>query len=84
MNRPPVLPLPSARNLRPLDRPARLSDREKEVLLYLAEGETKRAIAEHLFLSVHTVDSHVRSIYRKLHVNSGPAAVMKAFRYRLI
>ena len=77
-------PARQAHALHPPPHNVRLSKREREVLLYLAEGDTKRAIAEQLYLSVHTVDTHVRNIYRKLHVNSGPAAVMKAIRYRLI
>ena len=61
-----------------------LSSREKEVLDLLGEGLTQREIADRLFLSPHTVDNHLRSIYRKLHVRSATAAVAKAYRERVI
>jgi two-component system response regulator NreC len=35
-----------------------LSDREREVLIRLAEGESLKEVAEHLHLSVKTVDAH--------------------------
>ena len=47
---------------------ARLSDREREVLALMAEGRTNHAIAEHLFVSERTVESHVRRILLKLGV----------------
>ena len=61
-----------------------LTSRELEVLHQMAEGHTKRRIAELLFLSLHTVDTHVRHIYEKLQVHSGRAAITKAIRARII
>ena len=61
-----------------------LTEREKQVLQRTAEGHTQRQIAEDLFLSPHTVDTHLRNIYAKLHVRNGLAAVSKAVRERLI
>lgn len=61
-----------------------LSDREREVLERLVEGLTKQQIAEHLILSPHTVDQHVRHVYRKLHVHNRAAAVSKALRENLL
>jgi len=61
-----------------------LSDREKEVLELLAEGLAQKQIAERLYLSPHTIDKHVRGIYRKLHVPSCTAAVAKAYREHLL
>ncbi len=43
-----------------------LSAREKEILSLLVDGLSKKQIAENIFLSHHTVDSHLRNIYRKL------------------
>jgi DNA-binding CsgD family transcriptional regulator len=36
----------------------------------VAEGLTNRRVAARLFLSPHTVDSHLRHIFRKLDINS--------------
>lgn len=61
-----------------------LTDREKEILLLLADGYKQKEIAEQLFLSPYTVETHLRNIYAKLHVRNGIAAVSKALRERLI
>ncbi len=47
-----------------------LSIREAEVARLLADGLSNKEIGGRLFISVHTVDSHVRSILNKLGVNS--------------
>ena len=49
---------------------ALLSTREAEVARLVAEGRTNKEIGARLFISEHTVDSHVRSILNKLGVNS--------------
>jgi predicted ATPase/DNA-binding CsgD family transcriptional regulator len=49
---------------------ALLSVREVEVARLAAEGMTNKEIGSRLFISVHTVDSHIRSILNKLGVNS--------------
>lgn len=49
---------------------ALLSNREAEVARLLADGLSNKEIGARLFISVHTVDSHVRSILNKLGVNS--------------
>ncbi|HVJ46082.1 MAG TPA: response regulator transcription factor [Luteolibacter sp.] len=61
-----------------------LSDREKDVLRLLAEGLTKKELADRLDLSVHTVDNYLRRVYRKLHVNTLGGAVAKALRDGLL
>lgn len=61
-----------------------LTRREHEVLEKLVAHGTKAQIAEALFVSPHTVDMHVRSIYAKLHVHSRSGAVAKALKERLI
>ena len=45
---------------------AELSDREREVLAAMAEGRSNKAIAQRLFISEHTVEKHVKSIFGKL------------------
>jgi len=57
---------------------AALSERELEVLRQIAEGHTDRAIAERLFLSLHTVKVHARNIYSKLGVSNRTHAVARA------
>ncbi|MBI1932439.1 MAG: response regulator transcription factor [Ignavibacteriales bacterium] len=61
-----------------------LSDREKEVLLKLSEGDNYQQIADLLFISVDTVRHHIRNIYKKLHVHSQSEAVAKAIRKGVI
>lgn len=55
-----------------LDHPAlhELSPREREVLVELAAGHRVPAIAKRLFISPHTVRNHLKSIYRKVGVDS--------------
>jgi LuxR family maltose regulon positive regulatory protein len=55
-----------------------LTERELDVLRYLADGLSKREIGEALFLSFNTIHSHTRSIYQKLRVSSRDAAVARA------
>jgi DNA-binding CsgD family transcriptional regulator len=47
-----------------------LTAREREIALLAAAGQTSRAIAERLYLSVRTVDNHLGRIYDKLGVSS--------------
>lgn len=61
-----------------------LTSREKEILELLVEGFSKKKIAGRLFVSFHTVDTHIKNIYTKLQVNSGNEAVAKALREGLI
>ena len=72
------------RNYIPLKKEYNLSTREKEILKLLVDGLSKRLIAEKLYLSYHTIDSHIRKIYEKLEVHSNSSAVAKALREKLI
>ena len=65
-------------------RPSPLSERETEILRLLSDGMNYRSIAEQIFLSAHTVKTHIKNIYKKLHVNSRAEAVKKALKDRLI
>lgn len=58
--------------------PLHLSTREQETLRLLAEGDTYEAIAYRMGLTLSTVQTYVRSIYRKLEVSSRYRAVHKA------
>ena len=48
----------------------KLSDREQQILHILVTGRSYKEIATTLFISVETVRTHVRNIYRKLQVHS--------------
>lgn len=61
-----------------------LSQREKDVLGLLVQGRSYKMIAAELEISYHTVDSHIRKIYDKLHVSNGTEAVSKALKDRLV
>jgi DNA-binding NarL/FixJ family response regulator len=61
-----------------------LTQREKEVLTLLSEGNNYQEIADKIFISVDTVRHHIRNIYRKLHAHSQSEAVAKAIRKGLI
>ena len=61
-----------------------LSEREHEVLKLLCEGDNYSSIAEKLYISGNTVRSHIKSIYKKLEVNSRAAAVLKASKEGLV
>jgi DNA-binding NarL/FixJ family response regulator len=53
-----------------------LSDREREVLRLVGDGQTNTQIAEALFLSPHTVRTHVRNCLSKLDVHTRAEAVL--------
>ena len=60
-----------------------LSDRENEVLLWVAKGFTLPEIGVQLKLSRHTVSDYVKQIYRKLNVSSRAEAALEAQRLGL-
>jgi len=59
---------------RPRDRGplAELTEREREVLGLIAEGHSNQAIAARLFLSLKTVETHIRQIFMKLDLDETP------------
>lgn len=57
-----------------------LTDREREVLAMLASGADRQTIATELFISTHTVRTHVQRILTKLNVHSQLEAVSVALR----
>jgi DNA-binding NarL/FixJ family response regulator len=61
-----------------------LTPREREVLDWLAEGLTNRAIAARLGISDHTVKFHVASIYGKLGASTRAEAIRRGLRRGLI
>ncbi len=62
----------------------RLTEREKEILSFLVTGLSKKQIADKLFISFHTVNTHIKNIYEKLHVNTRAGVISKAFKEKLV
>ena len=62
----------------------KLTNREKELLNMMIDGDDFKSIAEKAFISYDTVRTHVRNIYQKLHVANRTEAVMKAIQQGII
>ena len=60
-----------------------LTARERSVLQQIAEGHTNKQIADHLGVSVKTVETHRASIMRKLNLTSTAALVRYAIRNKI-
>jgi len=52
-----------------------LSDRQKEILQKLVDGKSYQVISEELFISVETVRTHIKKMYKVLHVNNKTEAI---------
>jgi len=61
-----------------------LSPREKETLERMVQGYLRKEIADQLGISLHTVDTYFRGIYRKLEVNTRTGAVAKALKEGIV
>lgn len=61
-----------------------LTKREIQILNCLVDGKNNKAISDHLCLSVETVKTHMKSIFRKLEVKNRLEAAMKAKNIHLI
>lgn len=61
-----------------------LTDREKEVLLLLAEAKSNKEVAAILNLSLHTVESHRTNLMQKLDLHNSAEIVLYAVRKKLI
>jgi len=59
-----------------------LTEREREILEYLAQGLSNKLIASRLYLSVRTVEGHLANIYLRLGVHSRTEAMLMAVRIR--
>lgn len=64
--------------------PVQLSDRESEIIIMIAEGLTNAQIAEQLFLSNHTINTHRKNIMSKLGVKNTAGIVMFAVKTNLV
>ena len=68
----------------PLSLPEALSPSELRVLRYLPTNLTRPEIARELYVSVNTVNTHIRNIYSKLDAGDRSAAVKRAREFRLL
>ena len=64
--------------------PVMMSERENEIIVLIAEGYTNDQIAEMLFLSKHTVNTHRKNILFKLGVKNTAGIVMYAVKTQLV
>jgi DNA-binding CsgD family transcriptional regulator len=71
-------------NLTKVTSPVSLSPREREMLAFIVEGLTAKEIADRLGVSVHTIDTHTRHLFKKINVRSRAAAVARAIRERMV
>ena len=65
-------PVPESHKIKPnFFKQKGLSEREEELSRLLIEGDTNIIIGQKLFISVNTVKSHIKNIYKKLNVSNG-------------
>ncbi len=64
--------------------PVLLTERENEIIIWIAEGYTNAQIAEKLFISNHTVNTHRKNIMAKLGVKNTAGIVMYAVKMDLV
>jgi two-component system, NarL family, response regulator NreC len=57
-----------------------LTTREREILQLLAEGRSNKEVANHLQLSLHTVETHRSNILQKLNLHTGAELILYAIR----
>ena len=60
-----------------------ITRREKEILALIAEGLTSSQIADKLFISTHTVDSHRKNLMEKFNTNSIAVVIKLATEYKV-
>ncbi len=67
-----------------LETAVRLTARETDVLRLLALGHSYTQVGDALGVSLHTVTTHIKNVYRKLDVHSARAAVWRALELELL
>lgn len=61
-----------------------LTDREKEILKLICQGKLTREIADELFISLHTIETHRRNLLRKMEVKNTAQMVKVAIVNQMI
>lgn len=62
----------------------KISKRQVQILDLISYGFTRQEIASKVYLSSNTVNSHIKSLYKKLNVHSNTHLVMKGFQTGLL
>lgn len=86
---PPLSPAIARRLLRvfspdPAEEGEKLSPRERDILILIAKGFRLREVAERLGVTRNTAAGYLKSVYRKLDVNSRAEAALEAVRRGLV
>lgn len=63
--------------------PVKLTKRENEILVHIADGLSNQEIADRLFISEYTVKTHVSNLFRKIGVNDRVQAILYALEVGL-
>ncbi len=79
-----MMQLLQSQQLRPKSHYVKLTNRETEVLRLTVDGLIRKEIADKLNISFEVVGDHLKSIYKKLQVNSATAAVREAILRRIV
>jgi len=64
--------------------PVTLTQREKEILKAIIDGQSNKEISNTLCISIETVKSHIKSIYQKLQVRNRVEAALIAMKKKLL
>ncbi|MCX7983924.1 MAG: response regulator transcription factor [Bacteroidetes bacterium] len=86
----PLDPLivPKVLSILPLTQPSlatyALSEREREIIQHVVNGNSTQQIAEQLFISEHTVRTHIKNIFKKLGTHTREQLVAKVLRERIV
>jgi DNA-binding NarL/FixJ family response regulator len=71
-------------NRKPMGQQFDLTKRELEILQLLVKGYSVKMIAAELFIAFDTARTHLKNIYRKLHVNCGKEAIAKVLASKIV
>jgi len=61
-----------------------ITEREKEILMYIVSGDSPSTISNKLYISIHTVKSHIKNIKKKLNVSTTTELLTYIFRNKII
>ncbi len=64
--------------------PINLSERESQVLQLMADGHSNQEIADHLYISIHTVKTHTSNLFAKLDAKRRTQAIVRAKQMGII